>query len=185
MPQGHHIDRTTVSTYTGLTMLDLGLDLNVWPWIWLAIAVLFAIVELTILAGSFVLLPFALSSLVAALLGFYDVAVEVQWAVAVLGGALLWLLFYRYARRWVGTNDVEPGVGADRLVGLTGIVTTTIDPDDTGRRGRVAVFGETWGAITDHPQPIVEGTKVTVTAMIGTRVRVEPLLAPPPPTASP
>jgi len=166
-------------------MLDLGIDLNVWPWIWLSIAVLFAMVELTVLAGSFVLLPFALSSLVAALLGFYDVPVEVQWAVAVFGGALMWLLFYRYARRWVGTNDIEPGVGADRLVGLTGIVTATIDPDDTGRRGRVAVSGETWGAITDGSRPIAAGTKVTITAMIGTRVRVEPLLAPPSPTATP
>ena len=49
-------------------MLDLGIDLNLWPWIWLGIAVFFALIELTVLAGSFVLLPFAVSALAAAIL---------------------------------------------------------------------------------------------------------------------
>ena len=66
-------------------MLDLGIDLNVWPWVWLFIAVLFSLIELTILGGSFVVLPFAVSAFAAALLGFYDVSIEVQWAVFVVG----------------------------------------------------------------------------------------------------
>ena len=67
-------------------MLDLGIDLNLWPWVWLGVAVFFAVIELTVLAGSFVLLPFAVSALAAALLGFYDVAIEIQWLVFVVGG---------------------------------------------------------------------------------------------------
>ena len=113
-------------------MLDLGIDLNLWPWIWLGIAVFFALIELTVLAGSFVLLPFAVSALAAALLGFYDVAIEIQWLVFAGGGALLWILLYRYARNFAGNNELEPGVGADRLIGLTGIVTST----DRSRRHR-------------------------------------------------
>ncbi len=166
-------------------MLDLGIDLNVWPWVWLGIAVLFAIVELTALAGSFVLLPFAVSAFAASLLGFYDVPIEIQWFVFAVGGAVLWILLYRYAKRFAGENELEPGVGADRLLGLSGIVTTTIDPDDTDRRGRVTAHGEIWGAISGSGQVLPVGTHVRVTAVNGTKVIVEstePTATDPPPS---
>jgi membrane protein implicated in regulation of membrane protease activity len=177
-------------------VLDLGIDLNLWPWVWLGIAVFFALIELTVLAGSFVLLPFAVSAFAAALLGFYDVAIEIQWLVFVAGGALLWIVLYRYAQRFAGANELQPGVGADRLVGLSGIVTTAIDPDDTERRGRVTAHGEVWGAISESGRPLAQGTHVKIVAVNGTKVVVqstEPLPpathpdAPPstPPPASP
>ena len=40
-------------------MLDLGLDPDVWPWIWLSASVIFALVELTVVGGSFIILPWA------------------------------------------------------------------------------------------------------------------------------
>jgi membrane protein implicated in regulation of membrane protease activity len=176
-------------------VLDLGIDLNVWPWVWLGIAVLFAIVELTVLAGSFVLLPFAVSAFAASLLGFYNVPIEIQWFVFAVGGGVLWILLYRYAKRFAGENELEPGVGADRLVGLPGIVTTTIDPDDTDRRGRVTTHGEIWGAISGSGRVLPVGTHVRVTAVNGTKVVVEsiesadepstPPTSPPPPPPSP
>lgn len=166
-------------------MLDLGIDLNVWPWVWLSVAVIFAIVELTVLAGSFVLLPFAVSAFAAALLGFYDVAIEVQWFVFVVGGGVLWIVLYRYAKRFAGDNDLQPGVGADRLVGLDGIVTTAIDPDDTDRRGRVTAHGEIWGALTNDRATVPVGTHVRIVAVNGTKVVVQSVDTPPsttPPT---
>ena len=166
-------------------MLDLGIDLNVWPWIWLGVAVFFALIELTVLAGSFVLLPFAVSALVSALLGFYDVAIEIQWLVFVVGGGLLWIALYRYARNFAGDNELEPGVGADRLVGLTGIVTSAIDPDDTERRGRVTAHGEIWGATSENGQPIAQGTHVRVVAISGTKVIVQSIDVPSPGTPPP
>ncbi len=176
-------------------MLDLGIDLNLWPWIWLGIAVFFALIELTVLAGSFVLLPFAVSALAAALLGFYDVAIEIQWLVFAGGGALLWIVLYRYAKNFAGDNELEPGVGADRLIGLKGIVTSPIDPDDTERRGRVTAHGEVWGATSQDGNAIAAGTHVRIVAVSGTKVIVEstdstpstPPTAPPttPPTAPP
>ncbi len=168
-------------------MLDLGIDLNLWPWVWLGIAVFFAIIELTVLAGTFVLLPFSISAFAASLLGFYNVPIEIQWLVFVGGGAVLWVFLYRYAKRYAGENEMAPGVGADRVVGLTAIVTATIDPDDTDRRGRVSVHGEVWGALSEHDDALAKGSKVRVTSVNGTRVMVEPLdfSAPSTPPTSP
>lgn len=169
-------------------VLDLGIDLNLWPWVWLAVGVFFAVIELTLLAGSFVLLPFAVSAFASALLGFYDVAIEVQWGVFIFGGALLWIVLYKRVMKFAGDNELSPGVGADRLVGMTAIVTATIDPDDTERKGRVKVEGEVWSALTNGSVKIAEGTKVRVTEMHGTRVMVEANTAPPmntPPSGPP
>ena len=142
---------------------------------WLFIAVSFALVEITILGGSFILLPFAVSAFAASVLGFYDVSIEVQWAVFAFGGAALWLGFYRWARNFLDDHLLPRGVGAERLVGMTAIVTEAIDPDDTARSGRISVVGETWGAITHDETTLAEGSKVRITAMEGTRVVVEPV----------
>ena len=156
-------------------MLDLGVDLNAWPWIWLFVAVAFTLTEVTVLGGSFVLLPFAVSAFVAALLGFYDVAIEVQWAVFVFGGGVLWIGFYRWARTFLRENVLPPGVGADRLVGMVGVITVAITPDDVERRGRVSVAGETWGATSSDDTSLSVGTRVRIASLEGTRVVVEPI----------
>lgn len=165
-------------------VLDLGIDLDVWPWIWLITAVTFALIELVVVGGSFIILPWAASAFIAAILAFYDVSIEIQWAVFVFGGALLFLFLYRWAQRFMKEHTMDPGVGADRLVGLTAIVTTPIEPDDTTRAGRVTVDGEVWGAVTNGAYRIVEGARVRVLAMKGTRVVVEPL-APDPSSPQP
>ncbi len=173
-------------------MLDLGIDLNFWPWVWLGVAIFFALIELTVLAGSFVLLPFAVSAFGAALLGFYDVAIEIQWLMFLGGGAVIWVLLYRYLKRFAGENELQPGVGADRLIGLTGIVTTAIDPDDTDRRGRITAHGDVWGATSENGRPLAQGTHVRIVAVSGVKVIVQstdvvPPAAPPaaPPNAPP
>ena len=81
-------------------MLDLGIDLDVWPWIWLGTAVVFALVELIFVGGSFIILPFAVSAFVAAILGFYDVADRDP-----VGGV---------RRRWRGAVRRHVPVGAAR-----------------------------------------------------------------------
>jgi membrane protein implicated in regulation of membrane protease activity len=155
--------------------LDLGIDLDVWPWVWLGTAVLFALVELTFIGGTFVLLPFAASAFVAAVLAFYDVRIEIQWAVFVGGGLVLFLVLYRWVRRFLARSSLPIGVGADRLIGTIGIVTVAVEPGDVARRGRISVEGEVWGALSRDEQFIATGTQVRVTAVVGTRVLVEPL----------
>jgi membrane protein implicated in regulation of membrane protease activity len=158
-------------------VLDLGLDPDIWPWIWLGAAVTFALVELIFVGGSFIILPWAVSAFLAAILAFYDVPVEVQWTVFVFGGAILFYVLYRWAQHFMRETPKMPGVGADRLVGLTGIVTTEISPDDEDRKGRVRVEGEVWGALADGDGGIPVGQRVTVLAMKGTRVVVAPVVA--------
>lgn len=154
-------------------MLDLGIDLDVWPWLWLVIAVVFALVELFVVAGSFIVLPFAVSAFAASMLGFADASIEVQWTVFVVGGVALFAVLFRWARRYSDEAAPTPGVGARRLVGLAGIVTVAIDPDDTDRRGRVSVSGETWGALAAGPHGIPVGAHVRIVSVVGTRLVVE------------
>jgi membrane protein implicated in regulation of membrane protease activity len=155
-------------------VLDLGIDLNVWPWVWLATAVVFALVELIFVGGSFIILPWAISAFIAAMLGFYDVPIEAQWAVFVFGGAAMFAVLFRWAQRVTNEVVATPGVGAGRVVGLSGIVTIPIDPDDTDRKGRVTVGGEVWGALAAGDTGISAGTKVTVMSVQGTRIVVQP-----------
>ncbi len=142
---------------------------------WLFLAVAFALIEITLLGGSFILLPFAASAFIASVLGFYDVAIEVQWAAFLLGGAVLWIGFYRWARSFLRDHVLPPGVGADRLVGLTGIVTVGVDSTDTARLGRISVEGEIWGVVPTGDAPLHAGTRVRITSIQGTRVVVEPI----------
>ena len=155
-------------------VLDLGIDLNAWPWIWLIAAVAFALIELTVVGGSFIILPWAVSAFLAAILAFYDVAIEIQWAVFVFGGAFLFAVLYQWAQRFARDNVMDPGVGADRLVGLVGIVTVPIDPSDTNRRGRITVEGEVWGVV-EPTRAYARGDQVRIRAMRGTRVVIEPI----------
>lgn len=155
--------------------LDLGIDIDLWPWIWLGTAVTFALVELIFIGGTFILLPWAGSAFIAAILAFYEVPVEVQWAVFVFGGAVLFVALYRWARKFVNSAPNTPGVGAERLVGLIGIVVAPIQVDDVDRRGRVRIGSEEWAAISDIDQVIEAGSRVRVLDMRGTRVVVEPV----------
>ena len=157
-------------------MLDFGIDVDVWPWVWLGLAVVFALVELTFIGGTFVLLPFALSAFVAAIVAFNDGAVEIQWITFVAGGAALLFVMLRWVRGFLSQSDLPSGVGADRLVGSTGIVTVAIESSDSARRGRVVIEGELWGALTSG-ETLPAGTRVRVASMIGTRLLVEPIKA--------
>ena len=58
---------------------------------------------------------------------------------------------------------------------MTGTVTVAVTPDDSERRGRISVEGETWGVITSHEMPLSTGTKVRVLSMQGARLVVEPI----------
>jgi membrane protein implicated in regulation of membrane protease activity len=143
------------------------MDNEVWRWLWTIFAVVMGIGE--IFTAGFFLLPFAIGAGAAAILAWADSPLLAQWLV--FFGVSLFSL--AYLRRFINRQDEgeQPRVGANRWVGLKGVVIEDIDPVHGG--GMVRVSTEEWRAVA--PQPIPAGEKIVVTEVRGARLVVEPL----------
>jgi membrane protein implicated in regulation of membrane protease activity len=122
-----------------------------------------------IFTAGFFLLPFAIGAGAAAILAWANAAVVAQWLV--FFGVSLFSL--AYLRRFISRQDEgdQPRIGANRWIGLEGIVIADIDPV-TGS-GMVKIESEEWRAIA--PQAVPAGQKIVVTDVRGARLVVEPL----------
>jgi membrane protein implicated in regulation of membrane protease activity len=142
------------------------MDNEVWRWLWTIFAIVMGIGE--IFTAGFFLLPFAIGAAVAAILAWADVALIAQWLVF-FGVSVLSLVFLR---RFITRQDEgeQPKVGANRWVGLHGVVLEDIDPHSGA--GMVRVATEQWRATSDLP--ISKDTQIVVTDVQGTRFVVEP-----------
>jgi membrane protein implicated in regulation of membrane protease activity len=142
------------------------MDNEVWRWLWTIFAIVMGIGE--IFTAGFFLLPFAIGAAVAAILAWADVAVVAQWLVF-FGVSILSLVFLR---RFISRQDDEeqPKIGANRWVGVQGIVLEDIDPESGA--GMVRVATEEWRATSRSP--IAKNARIVVTEVRGTRFVVEP-----------
>ncbi|HEU4916967.1 MAG TPA: NfeD family protein [Acidimicrobiia bacterium] len=142
-------------------------DNEVWRWLWTIFAVVMGIGE--IFTAGFFLLPFAIGAGAAAILAWANAAVIAQWLV--FFGVSIFSL--AYLRRFISRQDEgdQPRIGANRWVGLEGVVTVAIDP--ISGSGMVKVESEEWRAIA--PQAVPIGQKIIVTDVRGARLVVEPL----------
>ena len=134
---------------------------------WVTIAILAAIVEISIPHFGVIFVSFAaLASMIASLLGL-GVPVQIVAFIIVLG--LSWV-FLR--PRMIARIGVAPGVPSrtEALVGVNGIVTQDIDP--TVGTGRVNVGGQDWAARSTAPLP--SGTRVRVVGADGIVLEVTP-----------
>ncbi|HEY7470064.1 MAG TPA: NfeD family protein [Acidimicrobiia bacterium] len=140
-------------------------DNEVWRWLWTIFAIVMGIGE--IFTAGFFLLPFAIGAGAAAILAWAGSPVLAQWLV--FFGVSLFSL--AYLRRFITRQDegAQPRVGANRWIGLDGIVIEDIDPDRG--TGMVKIESEEWRAIA--PQPIATGQKIVVTDVRGARLVVE------------
>lgn len=143
-----------------------------WRWIWLVAAMVLIAGEMAV-PGTFILIPFGLSAIVAMILAFAGVHIAIGWAVFVALGAALFMLFWKMSRRSMQDMADPQGAGSDRLLGARGRLIASV-PDDPAESGLVKLGGEEWRAISDAG-PLEEGTVVTVTAVRGTRVVVNPV----------
>ena len=146
-------------------------DPQTWQWIWLVIGVVLIAGEMAV-PGTFILIPFGISAVLAMILAFVGVGIVAQWAVFVLVGAGLFMMFWKMSRRSMEDMEAPKGAGADRLLGAVGVVEEPI-PESPGVPGSVRFGGETWRAVTDGA-PIDEGVDVEVVEVRGTRVVVRP-----------
>lgn len=142
---------------------------EVWRWIWLAAAVLFGLGELST-AGSFFLLPFSFGALAATVLSFLGVSVGFGWLAFVVVSAVAFAALVPLRRR-LDRDIPHLGVGADRLIGKTAVVTAEI-PEGASTAGNVRVESEDWRARSIDGAEIPKGAVVEVVRLEGTHLIV-------------
>lgn len=145
-------------------------DPESWRWVWLVATFLFAVGEMAT-PGSFFLAPFAAGALAATVLAFFDVSVAVQWLafVGVTAGVFAGL---RPLARRLDRDGPAAGIGANRLIGESGVVIDDIVPGDLGL---IRVHREEWRAEALDGSAIPAGTPVRVVEIRGTRAIVWPV----------
>jgi membrane protein implicated in regulation of membrane protease activity len=129
-----------------------------------------ALCALEIFAPGLVLLPFGLGAGVAAVAGFLGAPALVQLVVFLVASFAFFLGLRPLARR---LDEVTPadGIGATRLLGVSGVV---LEPIAAGETGLVRIDREEWRAEAEDDQVLVPGMSIRVTAVRGTRVVVVP-----------
>ena len=144
----------------------------IWAAIWFAAAAAFGIGEIMI-AGSFFLLPFAAGAIAASVVSLVGLHFLVSWLVFALVSAGSFFAMRPLARRLDANAPQIEGIGANRLLGSSGIVLAPISATP-GIAGMVKVGTEEWRADTRDGVAISAGTKVRVLEVQGTRLVVEP-----------
>ena len=147
-------------------------DPQAWILVWLAVAGIFLVGEILI-AGTFYLLPFGISAFFAMLVAIPGAPIPLQWAVFLVGGGIAFWYLMKWGQRTTAEHPLPPGVGADRLVGEVGPITSAV-PGGPTETGRVKLGAEDWAAESADESPIADGTVVKVLEVRGTRVIVTP-----------
>jgi membrane protein implicated in regulation of membrane protease activity len=143
-----------------------------WAGVYLAVAVGFGIGEMA-MPGSFFLLPFAVGATVAAIIGLLGGPLVVSFPAFLIVSFGVFLGLRPLAKRLEADTPEVAGIGANRLVGVTGSVIEAI-PSTPGDAGMVRVAAEEWRADTAEDVSLPVGLKIRVLEVRGTRLVVEP-----------
>ena len=106
---------------------------------------------------------------VAAILAAAGLSMAWQWGAFVIVSAVCLVSSRRFAERI--TRGQKEKVGPDRLIGKTGVVLETINPD-TGK-GEVRVESEQWSAVSADGEVIDVGTRIYVLKIEGTHLIIK------------
>ena len=139
--------------------------IKIW-WIWMIIAAFFVLGE--IFTAGFFLLWFGIGAAIAGLLAIFGLSFGWQLGAFIVVSGVLFVVSRRFAERF--SKKQPAGIGADRFVGLRGIVLEEIDNDKN--TGRVRLKKEEWRADSETGEVIPVGKKVKVTRMDGTHIVV-------------
>ncbi|HJM35918.1 MAG TPA: NfeD family protein [Acidimicrobiales bacterium] len=145
---------------------------EIWRWIWLGAAGVFLLGEV-IVAGGVFMLPFAGGAVVASILAFAGLGDAPQW-IAFIGVSAALFIALRPVVRKLNQGENPIGVGAARLIGETGTVTSLIEPG-AETLGTVRIGRESWAAETPDGQTLQIGTTIKVIEIQGTRAVVSPI----------
>jgi len=137
--------------------------------VWMVIAAIFVVGE--IFTAGFFLLWFGIGAAAAGILAMLDFGAGWQWVTFIVVSGLLFIVSRRFAERI--TKRQPPGIGADRFIGMKGVVLEEVD--NTKNTGRVRIEKEEWRADSDTGEVITVDTRVEVVKLVGTRLIVKTL----------
>jgi membrane protein implicated in regulation of membrane protease activity len=148
---------------------------TLWAVVWFAAAATLGVGEILV-AGSFFLVPFAIGAVAAAIAALFT-NLLVSWIVFLVVSVAAFFGLRPYSRRLEeGTPNVA-GIGANRLVGMDGVVLMPI-PSTPGGAGLVRVGTEEWRADSEGGVALAEGQTIEVVEVQGTRLLVKPITTP-------
>ena len=137
--------------------------------IWFILAALFIVGE--IFTAGFFILWFGVGAAAAGLCALLGLGPLWQWLVFVIASGVLVAVSRKFANRV--TKEQPPGIGADRFVGMVGMVLEDID--NVNNTGRVRMNKEEWRAESENDNVILKNTKVKVIKVEGTHLIIEPI----------
>jgi membrane protein implicated in regulation of membrane protease activity len=135
----------------------------------MVVAAIFVIGE--VFTAGFFLLWFGVGAAVAGIVSFVGLGIGWQLGAFVLTAAVLFLVSRRFAERL--TRRQPPGIGADRFVGMRGVVLEEID--NLKNTGRVRVQKDEWRADSETGDVVPEGQLIEVTRVDGAHLIVRPV----------
>ncbi len=138
-------------------------------WLWVIFAALFIVAE--IFTAGFFLAPFGIGAAVAAVLAFFQFNQGWQWFAFLVVSVILLILMRRISDKL--THEPPEKIGAERLVGKTGMVVEDLTPHSP--IGKVRVEREEWRADGPDEQIIKKGTQIIVEKIEGTHLVVKPI----------
>ena len=141
------------------------MSIQMW-WLWMVLAAILVVGE--IFTAGFFLLWFGIGAAVAGVLALLGLGAAWQWGSFVVVSGVLFGVSRRFAERFSAKQP--PGIGADRLIGKTGVVLEDID--NASNTGRVRLDKEEWRAKSATGKIIATGSRVEVVRLDGTHVVV-------------
>ncbi len=145
---------------------------NTMSLVWLILMIVLAVLE----AGTLGLTAiwFAFGSLIAMVAAIFGAGLLLQVILFVLASATLLYFTRPLAKKYFGGAKVK--TNADRVIGMHGLVTQTIDNELAV--GQVRVSGQIWTARSVDGSVIAEGESVVVRSISGVKLMVEKQAAP-------
>ncbi len=152
-------------------MLEIAVQYE--PWIWVGCAMIFLIAEL--FTGGLYLIPFSVGSGSAAILSFASrQPLGVQIGLFCLVSLVMFFAMRPLSEHL--TQNADHRFNVDRLIGMPGLVTETINTIQA--TGQVQVKGEVWNAASQDHAIIPAGTPVEIQRVDGTSLVVTPSATP-------
>ncbi len=135
---------------------------------WLILVALTGIGEM--LTGTFLLVPFLIGAIVAALL----VALGANLMLVLLAFGFVTVVGFAWVLRFANRTKGDPPAtheGAGRYIDQHGPVIQDVHPEEGGR---VHIGGQSWRALSSTGEAIATGSRVRVIEVRGTALVVEP-----------